>query len=71
MQPLTTITVGNLLRAGARLWWTGRKDGIDRAIWMAARNYNDQRDDAIDLPKHLVDRVNAILAPAEPAQDAL
>jgi hypothetical protein len=59
MQTLETVPVADLVRAAWRIR-TGRKDGTDRALWIAARHYVD-RAGSVDLPKPIVDRVKELL----------
>lgn len=59
MQTLETVPVADLVRAAWRIR-TGRTDGTDRALWIAARHYVE-RAGSVDLPKPIVDRVKELL----------
>lgn len=62
MQTLETVPVADLVLAARQLTAVrlGRKDGTDRALWIAARHYVD-RAGSVDLPKPIVDRVKELL----------
>jgi hypothetical protein len=66
MQQLESITVADLTRAALILAWTGKRAGIaatgvDRALYLAARNHRQDADGTIQLSKAIVDRATALL----------
>lgn len=71
MTPLASVAVKLLVRAAIKLAFSkpGREainsvaNGVDRALWQAAKNYRADLDGLIKLPKSIVDRVNELLKP--------
>lgn len=62
MDKLESIAVSDLVLAVWKLTrdadW--RKNGLDRALWIAGRHYVD-RAGSVDLPKPIVDRAKELL----------
>ena len=56
MEKLVSIPINTLRRAAAKLARRGRNDGVERALWIAARNYRAQRGESIELPDSIVQR---------------
>lgn len=60
MRHLTPIAVVDLRRAAAKLARPGRATGVDRALWLAAQNYRNNRQDSLELPYSIVSRAREL-----------